>query len=126
MTKNKFNTPILFLIFNRQKETFLVFNQIRKIKPTKLYIASDGARRNIKTENNTVNEIRTKLLKNINWDCDVKTLFRDKNLGCKYAVSGAINWSFIKEKESTVLLYVNLFYQTKITKRNTRKATSIY
>ena len=39
-----FNTPILFLLFNRPDTTEKVFNVIRKIKPKYLYIAADGPR----------------------------------------------------------------------------------
>ena len=45
-----FSTPILFLIFNRIDTTTQVFNEIRKIKPKKFYIACDGARK--QKENN--------------------------------------------------------------------------
>ena len=38
----EFQTPILFIIFNRPSTTKLVFNQIKKIKPKKLFIAADG------------------------------------------------------------------------------------
>lgn len=40
------NTPILFLVFNRPDCTRLVLNEIKKIKPQKLYIAADGPREN--------------------------------------------------------------------------------
>ncbi len=39
----------------------------------------------------------------IDWDCELKTLFRDRNLGCKYAVSSAINWFFNNEEEGIIL-----------------------
>lgn len=32
-----------------------------------------------------------------------KTLFRDENLGCKYAVSSAIDWFFENEEEGIIL-----------------------
>jgi len=37
-------SPILFLVFNRPDVTALVFNEIKKAKPKKLYVAADGAR----------------------------------------------------------------------------------
>ena len=37
-----FNTPILFLIYNRPSKTEIVFSIIRQVKPKKLYIAADG------------------------------------------------------------------------------------
>jgi len=37
-------TPILFLIFNRPDITQRVFNEIRRAKPAKLFVAADGPR----------------------------------------------------------------------------------
>ena len=39
----------------------------------------------------------------MDWPCEVKTLFREENLGCKYAVSGGINWFFGLEEQGIVL-----------------------
>ncbi|GIW23165.1 MAG: hypothetical protein KatS3mg068_2172 [Candidatus Sericytochromatia bacterium] len=40
-----FEVPILFIVFNRLDTTKQVFEQIRKIKPKKLFISSDGPRK---------------------------------------------------------------------------------
>jgi len=40
---------------------------------------------------------------NVDWDCEVKTLFRDQNLGCRLAVSQAISWFFENEPEGIIL-----------------------
>ena len=42
-------------------------------------------------------------MSNIDWECEVKTLFREENLGCKYAVSGAIDWFFANEEMGIIL-----------------------
>jgi hypothetical protein len=42
-------------------------------------------------------------MRNIDWECEVKILFREKNLGCKYAVSGAITWFFENEEQGIIL-----------------------
>ena len=39
----------------------------------------------------------------VDWDCTIYTLFRDKNLGCRVAVSSAINWFFEHEPEGIIL-----------------------
>ena len=39
----------------------------------------------------------------VDWDCEVKTLLRDKNLGCRVGVSTAIDWFFENEKEGIIL-----------------------
>lgn len=96
------NTPILFLIFNRPDTTKIVFNAIRRIKPKFLYIAADGARGGRKDEISLCMETR-KIVEDIDWDCQVKTLLRDENLGCKMAVSGAISWFFEQEEFGIIL-----------------------
>ncbi|WP_373636415.1 hypothetical protein [Vibrio gazogenes] len=97
------NTAVLFLVFNRLDTTKQVFRAIREAKPPRLYIASDGARETKEGESDKVNEVREYLISNIDWDCEVNTLFRDNNLGCKYAVSGAIDW-FFKNEEMGIIL----------------------
>jgi hypothetical protein len=98
-----YKTPILFLVFNRIDTTKKVFEQIRKIRPSKLYIASDGPRESVSGEFEKVIEIRNYLESNINWDCETNTLFRKKNLGCKIAVSSAIDWFFEHENHGIIL-----------------------
>ncbi|RZJ80480.1 MAG: nucleotide-diphospho-sugar transferase [Flavobacterium sp.] len=93
-------TPILFLVFNRPDTTALVFDEIKKAQPKRLYIAADGARNS--EERIKCDAVRD-IVKNITWDCEVKTLFRDENLGCRNAVSDAITWFFNREPEGIIL-----------------------
>lgn len=98
-----FNTAVLFLVFNRLDSSKKVFQAIRKAKPPRLYIAADGARAGREGEAEKVEELRNYLVSSVDWPCEVKTLFRDKNLGCKYAVSGAISWFFDQEERGIIL-----------------------
>jgi hypothetical protein len=43
------------------------------------------------------------LIQRVDWDCEVKTLFRDSNLGCKEAVASAIDWFFENVEEGIIL-----------------------
>jgi hypothetical protein len=97
------NTPILFLIFNRLNTTKKVFETICQARPLNLYIASDGFRPECQGEMEKVQEIRDYVIDHINWDCEVKTLFREQNLGCRVAVSTAIDWFFHHELEGIIL-----------------------
>lgn len=97
------DTPILFLIFNRPDTTIQVLQEIRKASPSRLYIACDGAREYKEREKEKVQETRDLVLKNIDWECEIKTLFRDNNLGCKEAVSNAITWFFENEEMGIIL-----------------------
>lgn len=95
-------TAVLFLVFNRPGTTFQVFEAIRRAKPSRLYIAADAARDGRHGEANKVAKVR-EISTNIDWSCEVKTLFRENNLGCKYAVSSAITWFFEHENEGIIL-----------------------
>ncbi len=94
--------PVLLMVFNRPEETQMVFNAIKKAQPKKLYIASDGPRHHVHGEKEQCNKVKD-IFKGIDWKCEVKTLFREENLGCKYAVSGAINWFFENETKGIIL-----------------------
>jgi hypothetical protein len=98
--ENNFNIPILLLIFNRPDTSQQVFNQIKKIKPSNLFIAGDGPR--TQDEKIRVNLNRS-IINQIDWPCQIKTLFRETNLGCKIAVSSAINW-FFENNEMGIIL----------------------
>lgn len=100
---NTLQTPILFLIFNRLETTKQVFQKIREVKPRQLFIAADGPRKGYKNESEACTNVRNYILKNIDWDCNVKTLFRNDNLGCGKAVSEAITW-FFKNVDQGIIL----------------------
>jgi hypothetical protein len=103
MNKSQFSTPILFLIFNRPEITTIVFEEIRKLKPKYLFIAADGHRENIINEAEKCKKTREIVLNGIDWECEVKTLLRNKNLGCAIAVAGAITWFFENIEQGIIL-----------------------
>ncbi|MBC7913688.1 MAG: nucleotide-diphospho-sugar transferase [Pyrinomonadaceae bacterium] len=95
-------TPILFLIFNRPDSTKKVFEEIRKQKPKYLFIAADGPRQEDTGDYQKCKNTR-EIVSDIDWDCELKILFREKNLGCKFAVSSAITWFFEQVEEGIIL-----------------------
>src|SRR6266403_1894039 len=95
-------SPVLFLVFNRPNSTRQVFDAIRSARPSKLYIAADGPRANRPLEANLCDEVRDIAL-SVDWPCQVNTLFREDNLGCKRGVSEAITWFFDREDEGIIL-----------------------
>jgi len=95
-------TPVLFLIFNRPDTTLQVFEEIRRVKPQKLFVAADGPRDGVTGEKEKCERSRL-IATNVDWACRVETLFKDKNLGCKVAVSSAISWFFEHVSEGIIL-----------------------
>ncbi|MDR3000791.1 MAG: hypothetical protein LBU89_05950 [Fibromonadaceae bacterium] len=103
MIKEFLQTPILFIIFNRPEYTRESFAAIRQAKPKKLYIAADGPRQGKEGEKELCEEARNLVLNSIDWDCEVKTRFQEKNLGCYLGVSSAISWLFENEEVGIIL-----------------------
>ena len=95
-------SPILFIVFNRPETTKQVFESIRIAQPEKLYIAADGPRENRPEEVVLCNQVR-QIIDKVDWPCEVKTLFREENIGCKIGVSSAITWFFQNENEGIFL-----------------------
>lgn len=91
MDSPQYVQPILFLIFNRPEKTKQVFEAIRAQKPRQIFIAADGPRSNVESDKASCDQTRS-IIDEIDWDCSLQTLFRSENLGCKLAVSSAIDW----------------------------------
>ena len=100
---SNFDIPILLIIFNRLDTTIQVVDSIRTIQPSKLYIASDGPRKNREGEDEIVKAVRDYVLKSVDWNCEVKTLFHNENLGCGQGPAQAITWFFENEEMGIIL-----------------------
>ncbi|HSV88427.1 MAG TPA: hypothetical protein VLH61_07275 [Bacteroidales bacterium] len=94
-------TPVLLIGFNRPDTIKVSFDYIRKTKPQKLYVAIDGPRNNKPGEQELSNQV-LRITRQIDWNCDAKYLIREKNIGCKLNVTGAISW--VLEKEDRVII----------------------
>lgn len=102
MTEKRLETPVLFLIFNRPDVTKIVFEKIKSIRPKHLFVSADGPRKGRPDDELNCRNTH-KLIDQIDWDCELKTNFYDKNLGCKNAVSSGITWFFQNVEEGIIL-----------------------
>ena len=100
---SKFNTPILFIIFNRPNQSKISFERIKSIQPKYLFIAADGPRIGNPNDEVKCQEVREAILSMIDWDCEVKTLFRSENLGCGLGPSSAISWFFDHVEQGIII-----------------------
>ncbi len=96
------STAVLFLVFNRPETTRQVFEVIRQVRPPRLYVAADGPRIDRSGERALCDEARG-VVTDVDWPCEVKTLFREENLGCGVGVSSGISWFFEHEEEGIIL-----------------------
>jgi hypothetical protein len=94
--------PVLFLIFNRPDMTQRVFERIRQASPRQLFIAADGPLADHPGEVKLFADSRN-VVEQVDWTCEVHTLFREQNLGCGIAVKSAIDWFFENEEAGIIL-----------------------
>lgn len=98
----RLSTPVLFVVFNRPDTTFRVFEEIRKARPKELFISADGPRASRPDDVVKCESVRS-IVDRVDWECNVHTLFREKNLGCKMAVSSGITWFFENVEEGIII-----------------------
>ncbi|MDB5156914.1 MAG: hypothetical protein JWR50_1621 [Mucilaginibacter sp.] len=101
-TPYRTKSAVLFIVFNRPAETAAVLEKIREARPARLYIGADGPRADKPGEDEICKQTREQALK-IDWDCEVKTFFKNENAGCKVGVASAIQWFFDNEDEGIIL-----------------------
>lgn len=101
MESKQIIAPVLLIGFNRPDTMQQVFNSVRLAKPMKLYYAVDGPRKG-KDEEERVRQVRD-IVKQVDWSCDVHTLFREENVGCGFGPANAITWAFENEDRLIVL-----------------------
>jgi hypothetical protein len=95
-------TPVTFIIFKRPETTNKVFEIIRQVKPSKLFVIADGPRSDREGEAEKCETTRA-IIERVDWDCEVIKNYSDINLGCAKRVSSGLDWVFNHEEETIIL-----------------------
>lgn len=96
------NTPVLYITFARPEYASRSFAAIKKAQPKKLYFYSNKARMDRPDEIKRNSEVRS-FIKQIDWDCDLVTWFREDYVDVFTSLWGAIDWVFNNEEEAIIL-----------------------
>jgi glycosyltransferase involved in cell wall biosynthesis len=102
IVEERISVPVLLIGFNRPEVIRKTFAFIREAKPINLYIAIDGPRSQNHGEDVLVSEVK-KIVANVDWNCDVKYKYNDKNKGAEVTISKAISWVLESEEYVIVL-----------------------
>ena len=95
-------TPVLLITFARPECARQSFDAIKAAKPSVLYFYSNKARSDRPDEIRRNEEIRN-YIKEIDWDCDLHTWFRDDYVDVYTSLLGAINWVFDNEEQAIIM-----------------------
>lgn len=95
-------TPVLFETFVRVEYARQVWDAIKVAQPKKLYFYSNKGRVEKDGEIERNNEIRS-WIKEIDWDCELHTWFREECVDVYTSLRGAITWLFENEEQGIIL-----------------------
>jgi hypothetical protein len=94
--------PVVFIIFRRPETTSRVFEEIRRARPSKLYVIADGARPGNKEELALVSNTRS-VIDGVDWPCDVTKIYAEKNLGLRERIMTGLDRVFELEERAIIL-----------------------
>jgi SAM-dependent methyltransferase len=96
------DTPILLLNFNRPNLTRGLIENLRQIRPRKIYFAIDGPREGRDDDKDNCRLVE-KSLDLIDWNCEVKLSKNKDNFGLRKNVRLNIDWLFSENEKGIIL-----------------------
>lgn len=93
MENSKIDIAVLLIFFTRAEQTEKVFKEIKKARPSKLFLYQDGPRENRLDDIEGINACR-KIVEDIDWNCEVHRLYQEKNYGCDPSEYISQKWMF--------------------------------
>lgn len=85
------DVSVLILFFNRPDTLKLVFDEVRKAQPARLFLYQDGPRN--ERDMAGINACR-EIVENIDWPCEVHKKYQEKNYGCDPSEFISQKWAF--------------------------------
>jgi hypothetical protein len=100
-----FQTPVLLIAWRRPEHLRQVIDAVRMVAPNKMFVAVDGPRLGdmFANERKLIEQTKIAIEKEIDWDCELKINYQDRNLGCRVGVSTAITWFFEHVDDGIIL-----------------------
>ena len=102
MEKALIDLSVLIVFFNRPQTLRKVFDRVKEVKPSRLFLYQDGARENRPDDVENVKKCR-EIVGDIDWDCEVHTLYQEKNMGVDPSGYLADVWAFSLTDKCLVL-----------------------
>lgn len=97
-TRSLESPPVALIIFKRPEQTRRVFDVIRQVRPSRLFVIADGPRN--EDERLRCEETRAIVVDHIDWPCEVTTDFAQTNMGLRRRLVSGITWVFEQVEEA--------------------------
>ena len=85
------DVAVLILFFNRPDHLKEVFDEVRKARPSQLFLYQDGPRGE---RDMTGIEACRKVVEDIDWECEVHRKYQERNYGCDPSEYLSQKWAF--------------------------------
>lgn len=96
-------TPVVLIVFKRADCTARMIEAVRKARPRRLWVVADGPRADRPGEREQVVEVRRVVEASIDWPCELRRIYSEKNLGCARNVVSGLNAVFREEREAIIV-----------------------
>lgn len=96
----KTDVAVLILFFNRPKQLKEVFAEVRKARPSRLFLYQDGPRG--EHDMPGINECR-RIVSEVDWECEVHQMYQERNYGCDPSEYISQKWAFSMADKCIVL-----------------------
>lgn len=98
------DVAVLIIFFCRDEQLEKVFEQVKRARPSKLYLYQDGARLGRLDDEKGIAKCRVIVDDSqIDWQCEVHRLYQEKNYGCDPSEYIAQKWMFKHEEMGIIL-----------------------
>src|SRR3712207_1421939 len=94
------DVAVLLLFFNRPDNFGKVFAEVKKARPSKLFLYQDGPRH--ERDLDGIRACRA-IADDIDWECEVHRLYQEKNYGCDPSEYISQKWAFSMVDKCIVL-----------------------
>lgn len=94
------DVAVLILFFNRPDQLRQVFEQVRKARPSRLFLYQDGPRSD--KDMPGIMACR-QVVEDVDWDCEVMRMYQERNYGCDPSEYISQRWAFDNVDKCIVL-----------------------
>lgn len=102
----KFPIPVVLFTFKRVDTVLRIIDVLRLSEPRKIYIFSDGPRR--EDEKELINKARINIINAIDWECEIIKVFHEKNVGVFAQIGLGAKYVFEREERAIFIEDDNL------------------
>ena len=97
------DTPVALFVFNRPDHARRVVEQIAAVEPPTLMVVADGPRADHPDDEERCARTRSVVEGAVDWDCDLRRNYADRNLGLRRRFGSGLEWLFTREEEAIIL-----------------------